>query len=284
MSRSSNVFDLPGRATAIAVGAFPAAIEQHFIDLDVRRAVDESDAFGEAARAPSGRVIVDGRHAAAALAAADLSTSRLILLTTPEHAADALDAMDAGAEHLFLDDCTRAELAAVIRSDTNELSSGQNPRLADLGLKMATIAQEIETLLHAPPQPGPLRHVESAAYLEGGPSAQQVRSLIRARHARANHFSSDLFADPAWDILLDLMAARLEGKAVSVSSLCIAAAVPLTTALRWIKTMTDGGLLERKADPTDGRRIFIDLSERAMAAMQAYFARSTVAPAGMLAA
>jgi DNA-binding MarR family transcriptional regulator len=59
---------------------------------------------------------------------------------------------------------------------------------------------------------------------------------------------------------------------VAVSSLCIAAAVPATTALRWIKTMTDTGLFERHADPRDGRRIFMALSPRAAQAMERYFA------------
>jgi hypothetical protein len=43
---------------------------------------------------------------------------------------------------------------------------------------------------------------------------------------REQFFGPDLFADPAWDILLDLYAARLEQQRVAVSSLCIAAAVP----------------------------------------------------------
>jgi DNA-binding MarR family transcriptional regulator len=68
-------------------------------------------------------------------------------------------------------------------------------------------------------------------------------------------------------MLLDLMAARLERIQVSVSSLCIAACVPPTTALRWIKMMTDQGLFERVADPVDGRRIFIRLSDSAAQAM-----------------
>ena len=71
-------------------------------------------------------------------------------------------------------------------------------------------------------------------------------------------------------MLLDLMAARVEGQAVAVSSLCIAAAVPPTTALRWIKTMTELGLLVRIADPNDRRRVFIELSPRAVSAMAAY--------------
>ena len=100
--------------------------------------------------------------------------------------------------------------------------------------------------------------------------AGEVRAMLRLRRLRNNYFSSELFADPAWDMLLDLTAAQLEGEKVAVSSLCIAAAVPPTTALRWIKTMCDAKLFERHADPLDGRRIFIGLSAGASNAMMTY--------------
>ncbi len=97
-----------------------------------------------------------------------------------------------------------------------------------------------------------------------------IRNLIRVRRLRDRFFPDELFADPAWDILLDLMASRLEGTRVSVSSLCIAAAVPATTALRWIKSMTDQGYLERCADPTDARRVYIQLSDDSAHQMAQY--------------
>jgi hypothetical protein len=65
-------------------------------------------------------------------------------------------------------------------------------------------------------------------------TAKSVREIIKKRRLRERFFGAELFADPAWDILLDLKAAGLEGQNVSVSSLCIAAAVPPTTALRWV--------------------------------------------------
>lgn len=97
-----------------------------------------------------------------------------------------------------------------------------------------------------------------------------VRSIIRARRLRDQFFKGEIFADPAFDVLLDLYAARLENNRVAVSSLCIAAAVPATTALRWIKQLTDKGLLVRTADPRDGRRIYIALSDDASRAMGRY--------------
>jgi len=105
----------------------------------------------------------------------------------------------------------------------------------------------------------------------GSIDANMVRNLIRLRRLRDQFFPRDLFADPAWDMLLDLMAARLEQSRVAVSSLCIAAAVPATTALRWIRTLTEHGLFVRRADPEDGRRIFIELSDSAGDALAAYF-------------
>jgi len=105
-----------------------------------------------------------------------------------------------------------------------------------------------------------------------GVTSLDIRKIIRMRRLRDKHFPSDLFGDPAWDMLLDLMVARIDRLPVSVSSLCIASAVPATTALRWIKTMTEAGLFERRSDPSDGRRVFIALSDETARAMHAYFA------------
>jgi DNA-binding MarR family transcriptional regulator len=104
------------------------------------------------------------------------------------------------------------------------------------------------------------------------PDPRLVRLIIRQRQLRNQFIDSELFADPAWDILLDLTAARAEHMRVSVTSLCIASGVPPTTALRWIGQMVEAGLLERVEDETDRRRAFIQLSDKAADAMARYFA------------
>ena len=104
------------------------------------------------------------------------------------------------------------------------------------------------------------------------PDPRLVRRIIRQRQLRTKFFDTELFADPAWDILLDLTAARAEHMRVSVTSLCIASGVPPTTALRWIRQMTEAGLLERVDDESDRRRAFIALSDGAADAMAHYFA------------
>jgi DNA-binding MarR family transcriptional regulator len=62
-------------------------------------------------------------------------------------------------------------------------------------------------------------------------------------------------------MLLDLYAARLRARRVSVSSLCIAANIPPTTALRHIADMVENGEIIRTPDPLDQRRAFLDLSD-----------------------
>lgn len=109
-------------------------------------------------------------------------------------------------------------------------------------------------------------------------SARFVRSILEARRRRNKFFDSELFADPGWDILLELYAMELAQERVSVSKLCLAAGVPASTALRWITKMEKDGLLKRREDPLDGRRVWIALSDEASDAMERYFGGSPVLP------
>ena len=100
---------------------------------------------------------------------------------------------------------------------------------------------------------------------------RDIRTILRYRRHRDRFFEGELFADPAWDILLELYAARLGQQKIPVGALCEAAAVPATTALRWISQLESKGLIERKADPMDGRRFHLSLSEAGLEAMGGYF-------------
>ncbi len=143
-------------------------------------------------------------------------------------------------------------------------------RLRQLSDEVSRIASTLARLSTGPgtqrrPAPQPASDVPDV-------SIDEVRSVIRARRLRSRYFPDHLFADPAWDMLLDLLQAELAQLRVPVSSLCIAAAVPATTALRWLKSMTEEGIFVRRADPHDGRRVFVELSPQASGAMRRYFA------------
>ena len=104
--------------------------------------------------------------------------------------------------------------------------------------------------------------------------ASIFRASILARRLREQILPADLFADPAWDMLLDLLAASLEGRKVDVTSLSAASGVPATTALRHIGLLMERGLIERHRDPDDQRRVYVELSEEAALALGEWFERT----------
>lgn len=103
------------------------------------------------------------------------------------------------------------------------------------------------------------------------PDPRLVRTIIRNRHLRKRHITSTLFADPAWDMLLDLTVAYAEHTRTSITSLCIASEVPQATALRWINLLVSAGLVERVEDHVDRRRVFVALTEQGANAMADLF-------------
>jgi DNA-binding MarR family transcriptional regulator len=110
----------------------------------------------------------------------------------------------------------------------------------------------------------------SASSGEDGVEASREASLavvvLAARRRRDALFGASLFADPAWDMLLELFVRDARGSPVHISNLCATASVPMTTALRWITTLSESGLIERR--PTGSqRRVEIYLTSRGRALM-----------------
>jgi hypothetical protein len=169
-----------------------------------------------------------------------------------------------------------------------EMAEEDRIALLRLSQQVEAIAHSLDRITHAPSSRsvfGELRReprgpdgdlppafgAARSAPLPPLPDSATVRQMIANRQARGRFFDPALFGDPAWDMLLDLTAAHGEGVQVSVTSLCIAAGVPATTALRWLTQMVESGIFERVPDPADRRRAFIALSDKAIAAMSAYF-------------
>ena len=59
-------------------------------------------------------------------------------------------------------------------------------------------------------------------------SERKIRYILNQRRNRDRFFEAELFADPAWDILLELYAAELGQQRMTVSSVCAGASVPAT--------------------------------------------------------
>jgi predicted transcriptional regulator len=114
---------------------------------------------------------------------------------------------------------------------------------------------------------------KSATATPGLPSPRLLRRIIKNRSYRREYFPQGLFADPAWDMLLDLAAAQAEYRQVSITSLCLASGVPNTTALRYVDMLIESNLCAKRADTKDRRRTWIELTERGSKAVADYFSR-----------
>ena len=103
-----------------------------------------------------------------------------------------------------------------------------------------------------------------------------ARRIIQFRRMRERRFPAGIFADPAWDIMLDLFVQEGIGRETSVTSACVAAAAPATTALRHLATLEQQGIIERRASSTDGRRVMVSLAGDASHAMRDLLGQATL--------
>ena len=105
-----------------------------------------------------------------------------------------------------------------------------------------------------------------------------ARAVVTARARIGVHLDPTLFADPAFDILLDLLASEEEGRKVSMSSCACAARVARTTALRWICVLERKGLVERVPDSRDQRVTLVQLTDNARSALLRYLRQISQVP------
>ena len=240
--------------------------------------------------------VMDGR-ACAALSRLDMRAanagSQLVVSTSLEALEDVFACLDQSQPQILVNP-TRGErvialgrvLGTMPRMRARELSGDDRLTLLRLTEQVGQIAERLEALSEKDAAGSAFRLGSPSPTYRGPqdaskalvkpprpplPDPRLVRRIIRQRQLRSEFFDRDLFADPAWDMLLDLTAARAEHTRVSVTSLCIASGVPPTTALRWIGQMTEAGLMERVEDETDRRRAFIALSDKAADGMARYF-------------
>jgi DNA-binding MarR family transcriptional regulator len=108
------------------------------------------------------------------------------------------------------------------------------------------------------------------------PLERIARALVAQTKARARFVPAASNDDPQWLMLLELYIAARSDRQVSVSSLCVAAGVPSTTALRHMRSLERNGLVVRTAVPSDRRIALLQLTARARNQIEAYLA--SIAP------
>lgn len=126
-------------------------------------------------------------------------------------------------------------------------------------------------LVPARPVPGSSERARQLAW---------AKSIVEARRERDRLFGKGLFAEPAWEILLELFIAHHESRDTAIKTACHASTVPQTTALRYIAHLVERGLVVRRPHPQDSRCTHLRLSERGLATMTEYVRRMESGRAG----
>lgn len=101
----------------------------------------------------------------------------------------------------------------------------------------------------------------SLSCLETSDTRGFAKALLAANHARDGILSDVSFADATWVMLLDLFVSQTHDGRLSLSDLYTSIDAPKATTLRTIARLVDQGHLETEADPRDGRRTLVRLTE-----------------------
>lgn len=109
--------------------------------------------------------------------------------------------------------------------------------------------------------------------LQSGDVAQLVdvaRRIANVRKIRRNYFSAELFHERAWDMLLELYINHCTNRDMWVKDLLSAADGSPTTAMRWLDHLESVGLINRRGDEEDRRRVIVSLTHKGETAMTAF--------------
>jgi hypothetical protein len=121
--------------------------------------------------------------------------------------------------------------------------------------KLSAAAANLSTGAHTSPLQSPGARMESAV--------ERAVALLDLRKKRDLNLGTDLFGEPAWDIMLDLFIRRAAGRRTNATSAAIASRAPTTTALRYIALLEKRGLLDKNVAEHDLRVQYVELSDEA---------------------
>ena len=104
---------------------------------------------------------------------------------------------------------------------------------------------------------------------------EHARQTFAHRSQRPQFFNSVMFGEAAWDMLLALYVTEQSGVRHTVSGLVNLSGVAPTTALRWLDFLRQEQLVARRSSPTDKRVFYVELTDKGLRALDAYFSATT---------
>lgn len=98
-----------------------------------------------------------------------------------------------------------------------------------------------------------------------------ARRLFEERQLRNQHLPlSDMFGEPAWDVLLFIFVSQAKGKGAKVDGLAIASRMPVTEALRWLERLEKREMVFAFRDEENSGEVFLRLTAKGHSAMSQY--------------
>ena len=147
--------------------------------------------------------------------------------------------------------------------------------------ELETLSTLLDSLVGNRGEPGaPTSSVESMAFARFKSGARDAnvlqyaaKKILRVRQLRQEQFSSTMFGEPAWDILLVLYVLRTSGNRCSIAELAELAGTSPAGAFRWIGYLEQEHLVTKTEHPADANLNFVDLTEEGRNALDAFLAR-----------
>jgi hypothetical protein len=95
-----------------------------------------------------------------------------------------------------------------------------------------------------------------------------ILSILAIRRGREATLGRELFSDPAWDMLLELYAASLGKRRMTLADLARSIDVPESTIARRVTLLADRGLVSSSVDTDEAALLWIDLNSAGASAMK----------------
>ena len=102
---------------------------------------------------------------------------------------------------------------------------------------------------------------------------RRARDELEMRRKRIAIFGPQMFAEPAWEMLLILYVSE-GGQRHTQTSLSELSGGSRSTGMRWIEYLVDQGFIFREEHPTDKRRNFVGLSNKGRELLELYLSET----------
>lgn len=99
----------------------------------------------------------------------------------------------------------------------------------------------------------------------------KAREIYSLRKRRSQFFSSAMFGEAAWDMLLALYLCDEVATRQPIGALIAESGAPYSSALRWLSYLENHGLVSREPHPADRRTAFVALTDKGRGMLEAYF-------------